>query len=185
MIKKLFGLASLAFLFVLFGSLAACQPAEEPAKEEETAEPAEQAAVEEPVLKDILETVIADGRFTTLANAVEVSGLVETLKGEGPFTVFAPTDEAFAAMPTGTLDALLVDVPKLKDILLYHVASGKLMAADVSALTSIDTMLGKPLAVTVTDGTVKVGDATIVVTDIAASNGVIHVIDKVLTPPAQ
>ena len=132
---------------------------------------------------DIVEVAVADGRFTTLATALEAADLVETLQGPGPFTVFAPTDEAFAALPAGALDGLLADPEALKEVLLYHVVSGEVLAADVINLSSADTVLGQPLAISVNGSTVNVGEAQVTATDIQASNGVIHVIDTVLLPP--
>lgn len=132
--------------------------------------------------KDIVDIAVADGRFTTLVTAVKAADLVETLKGEGPFTVFAPTDEAFAKLPAGTMDALLKDIPRLKNILLYHVVPGKVMAADLVKLESVATALGESLAIAVSADKVMVNDATVVITDIKASNGVIHVIDTVILP---
>jgi transforming growth factor-beta-induced protein len=134
-------------------------------------------------MKDIIEIAIGDNRFTTLVAAVKAADLVETLKGKGPFTVFAPTDDAFKKLPAGTVEGLLKDVPALKNILLFHVVSGKVMAADVVKLKSADTVLGKPVVVTVANGKVSVNNANVVITDIEASNGVIHVIDSVLLPP--
>ncbi len=134
----------------------------------------------------IVDVAVADGRFTTLVAAVEAAGLVETLSGEGPFTVFAPTDDAFAALPAGTVESLLLPENKqqLTDILLYHVVSGKVMAADVVNLTSATTVLGKDLTITVKDGKVFLNDTVeVIITDVEASNGVIHVIDAVLLPP--
>lgn len=145
--------------------------------------PAEEAAMEK---LDIVDTAISDGRFTTLVAAVQAAGLAETLKGEGPFTVFAPTDDAFAALPEGTLDSLLLPENKqqLTDILLYHVVSGKVMASDVIGLTSAPTILGKDATVKVEDGKVFLNDTVqVIITDIETSNGVIHVIDAVLLPP--
>jgi transforming growth factor-beta-induced protein len=145
--------------------------------------PSDDAAME---TKDIVDTAVADGRFTTLVAAVTAAGLVDTLKGEGPFTVFAPTDDAFAALPAGTLDSLLLpeNKQKLTDILLYHVVSGKVMAADVVGLTSAPTVLGKDISVKVQDGKVYLNDTVqVIITDIETSNGVIHVIDAVLLPP--
>ena len=165
-------------------ALAACAPAATPAP---TATPMpEPTATPEPMLSDIVDTAVADGRFTTLVAAVQAAELVDTLKGEGPFTVFAPTDDAFAALPEGTLDSLLLPENKqaLTDILLYHVVSGKVMAADVTALTSATTVLGKDVTVKVDMGNVYINDAQVVITDIATSNGVIHVINAVLLPPA-
>ena len=146
------------------------------------------AAVEEeaaPASLDIVDTAVADGRFTTLATALEAAGLIDTLKGEGPFTVFAPTDEAFAALPEGTLDSLLADPTALADVLLYHVVAGEVLAADVVALDSADTVEGQPLSILVDGDSVMVGDANIILTDVMASNGVIHVIDAVLLPPTE
>ena len=165
-------------------ALAACAPAATPAP---TATPLpEPTATPEPMLSDIVDTAVADGRFTTLVAAVQAAELVDTLKGEGPFTVFAPTDDAFAALPEGTLDSLLLPENKqaLTDILLYHVVSGEVMAADVTALTSATTVLGKDVTVKVDMGNVYINEAQVVITDIATSNGVIHVINAVLLPPA-
>ncbi len=110
--------------------------------------------------------------------------LVDTLKGDGPFTVFAPTDDAFAALPEGTVEALLADIPTLTNILLYHVVPGKVMAADVVGLDSADTAAGLPLPISVDGDKVMIGNAQVIVTDIEASNGVIHVVDAVILPPA-
>jgi transforming growth factor-beta-induced protein len=131
---------------------------------------------------DIVETAVADGRFTTLAAALEAAGLIETLQGEGPFTVFAPTDDAFAALPAGTVEALLNDIPALTDILLYHVVSGKVMAEDVVTLDSAETVLGQDVSIRVENGNVYINNAQVIITDIETSNGVIHVIDTVLLP---
>jgi transforming growth factor-beta-induced protein len=133
--------------------------------------------------RDIVETAVADGRFTTLAAALEAANLLDTLKGPGPFTVFAPTDEAFAKLPEGTVKALLADIPSLSNILLYHVVSGEVFAADVVNLESAATAQGQSIAVRVEDGKVFLNDSQVIITDIAATNGVIHVIDAVLLPP--
>jgi uncharacterized surface protein with fasciclin (FAS1) repeats len=132
---------------------------------------------------DIVDTAVAS-HFNTLATALTAAGLVDTLKGPGPFTVFAPTDEAFAKLPEGTLDTLLKPENKaqLVSILTYHVVSGKVMAADVVKLTEAKTVNGQSVAITVDHGTVKVNNATVTQTDVEASNGVIHVIDTVLLP---
>ena len=136
-------------------------------------------------MADIVATADGAGTFKTLLAAAKAAGLVETLQGKGPFTVFAPTDEAFAALPAGTLDGLLADREALKKILLYHVVSGEVTADKVVGLTSADTVEGSPIAISVKDGMVYLNDAAQVVkTDIMASNGVIHVIDQVLLPPA-
>jgi len=131
--------------------------------------------------KDIVDTAVAAGSFKTLAKALQAADLVATLKGPGPFTVFAPTDEAFAKLPPGTLDGLLKDKAKLKAVLTYHVVAGKVLAADVVKLTAAKTVQGGSVAISTKDG-VKVDNAKVVKTDIAASNGVIHVIDTVILP---
>ncbi len=135
--------------------------------------------------KDIVETAVAAGSFKTLATALQAAGLIETLKGKGPFTVFAPTDEAFAKIPKADLDALLKDKAKLTAVLTYHVVAGKVMAADVVKLTSAKTVQGSSAKVMVMGGKVMIDKANVVTTDIAASNGVIHVIDSVIMPPAK
>jgi len=132
--------------------------------------------------KTIAEIAVEDGRFKTLVAALQAADLVDALKGPGPFTVFAPTDDAFAKLPKGTVEGLLKDIPKLKEILLYHVASGKFMAADVVKKTSLATLANKPLSISATGGKVMVGGAQVVLTDIEASNGVCHVIDSVMLP---
>jgi transforming growth factor-beta-induced protein len=135
--------------------------------------------------KTIVDIAVEDGRFTTLVAAVQAAGLVDTLQSEGPFTVFAPTDDAFAALPAGTVDALLADIPVLTDILLYHVVAGKAMAADVVTLSSVTTVNGLDVSIKVEDGNVFLNDTVqVIITDIEASNGVIHVIDAVLLPPS-
>ena len=133
--------------------------------------------------KDIVDTAVEAGSFTTLVAAVEAAGLVETLKGEGPFTVFAPTDEAFAALPEGTVENLLL--PENKDqltaILTYHVVPGKVMSTDLSDGMEAATVEGSNVTI-MTEGGVKVNDANVTTADIEASNGVIHVIDSVIMP---
>ncbi|MBL8234563.1 MAG: fasciclin domain-containing protein [Bryobacterales bacterium] len=131
---------------------------------------------------DIVDTAVSAGSFKTLVTAVKAAGLVETLKGAGPFTVFAPTDEAFAKLPAGTLDALLKDPAKLKAVLTYHVVSGKVMAADVVKLKSAKTVQGSSAKVKVMGSDVMIDGAKVVKTDIACDNGVIHVIDTVILP---
>ena len=133
---------------------------------------------------DIVDTAVAAGDFGTLAKALEAGDLVGALKGDGPFTVFAPTDAAFAKLPEGTLEDLLEPENKadLQKILKYHVVSGEVMAADVVKLDSAETLQGKKLSITVDDGTVMVDEAKVTKTDIECSNGVIHVIDSVLLP---
>jgi transforming growth factor-beta-induced protein len=173
--------------------LAACAPAATPteapvAEPEPTAVP-EPTAMPEPevMAKDIVDTAVADGRFQTLVAAVTAAELVDTLKSEGPFTVFAPTDDAFAALPEGTVESLLLPENKqaLTDILLYHVVSGKVMAADVVGLESATTVLGKDVAIKVDMGNVYINDAQVIITDIETSNGIIHVIDAVILPPSE
>ncbi|CAN5489843.1 hypothetical protein BH09PLA1_BH09PLA1_02380 [soil metagenome] len=134
--------------------------------------------------KDIVATAVAAGEFKTLAAALKAAGLVETLQGAGPFTVFAPTDAAFAKLPEGTVADLLKpeNKPKLIAILTYHVVAGKATAKDVQGLSEVKTVNGKELPLKVVDGKVMVGNATVTTADIEASNGVIHVIDTVLLP---
>lgn len=132
-------------------------------------------------MPNIVETAIAAGNFKTLVAAVTAANLGETLSGTGPFTVFAPTDEAFAKLPAGTVDGLLKDIPQLTKILTYHVVSGKVMAADVVKLHSAKTVEGGEVKIDASNG-VKINDATVVAADVAASNGVIHAIDTVLMP---
>jgi uncharacterized surface protein with fasciclin (FAS1) repeats len=131
--------------------------------------------------KDIVDTAVAAGSFTTLVKAIQEAGLVETLKGKGPFTVFAPTDEAFAKLPAGTLEGLLKDKAKLASVLTYHVVPGRVMASDVVKLTVAKTVQGESVRVDSKEG-VRINNAKVVTTDIEASNGVIHVIDTVLLP---
>lgn len=134
--------------------------------------------------KDIVDTAVGAGQFNTLVAAVKAAGLVETLKGDGPFTVFAPTDEAFAKLPEGTVESLLKpeNKAKLTAILTYHVVAGKVMAADVVKLSSAKTVQGSEVDIVVSEGNVKVDNANVVKTDIVTSNGVIHVIDSVILP---
>jgi len=132
--------------------------------------------------KDIVDTAAAAGSFTTLLVAAKAAGLVDALKSKGPLTVFAPTDEAFAKLPEGTIPALLKDKKKLAAILKYHVVSGKVMAADVVKLSSAKTLSGKKVHINVTCKGVMINKANVVKTDIETSNGVIHVIDTVLIP---
>lgn len=132
-------------------------------------------------MADIVDTAVSAGSFTTLVAAVQAAGLVDTLKGAGPFTVFAPTDEAFAKLPAGTVEALLNDIPKLTKILTYHVVSGKVLAADVVKLTSAKTVEGSEVKIDASNG-VKINDSTVTTADVAADNGVIHIIDSVLLP---
>jgi uncharacterized surface protein with fasciclin (FAS1) repeats len=132
-------------------------------------------------MPNIVEVAVAAGTFKTLVAAVTAAGLGETLSGAGPFTVFAPSDDAFAKLPAGTVEGLLKDIPALTKILLYHVVSGKVMAADAAKLTSAKTVEGSELTIDASHG-VKINNATVTAADIDASNGVIHVIDTVLIP---
>ena len=130
---------------------------------------------------DIVDTAVADGNFTTLVAAVEAAGLVDTLKGEGPFTVFAPTDDAFAALPEGTVEGLLEDIPTLTAILTYHVVPGEVMSTDLSDGMEAETVNGQSVTIG-TEGGVTVDGANVILAYIEASNGVIHVIDTVILP---
>ena len=134
--------------------------------------------------KDVVETAISAGSFETLTTALGAAGLVETLKGNGPFTVFAPTDEAFAKLPAGTVESLLMPVnkQKLTDILTYHVLAGDVKAADVVKLSSAKTLNGQSIAIKIIDGKVFIDNATVLKTDVVSTNGTIHVIDTVLMP---
>ena len=170
-IQNALAFASATLVLGLFG----CAPQEGDLNEEE----------EEPegeVQLDIIATADAAGDFTTLLAAVEAADLTTTLQGDGPFTVFAPTDAAFAALPAGTVDSLLADIPTLTDILLYHVVAGEVPASQVVESSLVGTVQGSDFKVTV-DGDVYVNDAMVTVTDIEASNGIIHVLDAVILPP--
>ena len=137
-------------------------------------------------MTDIVDTAVAAGTFKTLVTAVKAAGLVNTLRSKGPFTVFAPTDDAFAKLPKGTVDGLLKDIPKLKAVLTYHVVSGKVMAADVVKLKTAKTVQGQEVKIDAAKRHLhinpKINDANVVKADVLADNGVIHVIDKVLLP---
>jgi uncharacterized surface protein with fasciclin (FAS1) repeats len=141
------------------------------------------AAFVDDTKKDIVDTVVAADQFKTLVTAVKAAELVDTLKGDGPFTVFAPTDDAFANVPKEKLEALLKDKKALTAVLTYHVVPGKVMAADVVKLDTAKTVQGKPIAIVTKDGKVTINGVNVVKTDIVCSNGVIHVIDAVLMPP--
>jgi len=137
-------------------------------------------------MADIVDTAVAAGSFNTLVTAVKAAGLVDTLKSKGPFTVFAPNDDAFAKLPKGTVEGLLIDTPKLKSVLTYHVVAGKVMAADVVKLKTARTVEGQDVKIDASKWhlhkNVKINDANVVKADIVTDNGVIHVIDKVLLP---
>jgi uncharacterized surface protein with fasciclin (FAS1) repeats len=137
-------------------------------------------------MADIVDTAVAAGNFKTLVTAVKAADLVDTLKSKGPFTVFAPTDDAFAKLPKGTVEGLLKDIPKLKAVLTYHVVPGKVMAADVVKLKTAKTVQGQDVRIDASKWhlhkNVKINDANVVKADIVTDNGVIHVIDKVILP---
>jgi uncharacterized surface protein with fasciclin (FAS1) repeats len=179
--NRMFGLAAVLLAFGLVAAACGSDSTEE-------APATTAAAIEEapatPVLLDIVDTAVGAGNFTTLATALTEAGLIDTLKGEGPFTVFAPTDDAFAALPEGTVEGLLADIPALTDILTYHVVSGDVRAETVVGLESATTVQGADIAIEIIDGAVVLnGSSNVIATDIEASNGVIHVIDAVLLPP--
>jgi uncharacterized surface protein with fasciclin (FAS1) repeats len=174
------GLAAVAL------TISGCAAAEEVVEEVAAVEEGMPAPepVEEAPLGDIVDVAVAAGSFTTLAAALEAAGLVDTLKGDGPFTVFAPTDDAFAALPEGLVDALLLEENRdiLVQILRYHVVSGSVYAAQVTS-GDVPSVEGSNISIEVNGGVVLNGSANVVMTDIEASNGVIHVIDAVILPP--
>jgi len=146
-------------------------------------EPKQEAS---PAPGSIVEVIAGDGRFTTLAAAIDAAGLAETLEGEGPFTLFAPIDSAFAKLPPGTAESLLQEPLTLKNILLLHIVPGKLMVADLEKLPTVATLLGPLVSIMpMPGGVLMVGSATVVIADIPAKNGVIHAIDRLLFPPAE
>jgi uncharacterized surface protein with fasciclin (FAS1) repeats len=145
--------------------------------------PAPRVATAQMATMDIVDTAVAAGSFQTLAAALQAAGLVDTLKAAGPYTVFAPTDEAFAKLPAGTVEALLQNPAALQAVLTYHVVPGAVSSAEVANLSSATTVQGSELAIDTSSG-VKVNDATVVLADVPASNGIIHVIDTVLLPPS-
>jgi transforming growth factor-beta-induced protein len=177
--RKLFVILAILFIGILVAGCTS-QPPAPVVTPTPTAAPTTAA----PPMKTIVETAVADGRFTTLVAAVQAAKLDGALSGPGPFTVFAPTDDAFKNLPPGTVESLLKEPEgQLKQILLYHVVDGKVMAADVVKLSSAKTLQGSNVNITVKEGIVKINDATVTITDIQTKNGVIHVIDKVLIPP--
>lgn len=185
--KKFFALTNVVLIASLL--LVACAPAATPMPQAEPVQETmpEPAPTQEPVVeeapKTIVDIAVADGRFTTLVAALQAADLADTLAGEGPFTVFAPTDDAFAKLPTGTVEALLADIPALSNILLYHVVSGDEKAASVVAMEKLTTLQGKDVMVKLDGDKVFLNDAQVTITDIQASNGTIHVIDTILLPP--
>lgn len=173
----------IALMAILALVVAACSSSDDEAVET-TAAPTTEAMAEEMTEDTIVDVAIA-GEFNTLVAAVQAAGLVDTLQGDGPFTVFAPTDEAFAALPEGTLEGLLEDPEALAEILTYHVVSGEVLAADVVGLDAATTVQGSDISIEVVDGGVVLnGSSNVVATDVMASNGVVHVIDAVILPPA-
>jgi transforming growth factor-beta-induced protein len=183
--KRLTWLGIFVVLSLVLAACGTAEPTAEPVSEPVEI-PVEEEAQEMTESKSIVDIAVEDGRFTTLVAAVQAAGLAETLSGEGQFTVFAPTDDAFAALPEGTVESLLEEPEgALKDILLYHVAEGAVPAETVVTLESATTIQGEPVAIAVTDGEVVLNDsAKVISTDIEASNGIIHVIDAVILPPS-
>jgi uncharacterized surface protein with fasciclin (FAS1) repeats len=176
--NKLFAMIAILALVV-----AACS-SDDDSDEATTTTAAAATETTEAMTENTIVDVAINNDFNTLVAAVQAAGLVETLSGEGPFTVFAPTDAAFAALPEGTLDALLADPEALAEILTYHVVSGEVLAADVVGLTSATTVQGSDIAIEVVDGGVVLnGGSNVIATDVDASNGVVHVIDAVILPP--
>ena len=177
--------ASNGVIHVIDAVLLPPEPQAAQVEQVEDPEPTQQAEQPEQVEQPgtIVDIAVADGRFETLVAALQAAELVETLQGDGPFTVFAPTDDAFDALPEGTVAALLEDIPALTDILLYHVVAGDVRAADVVALESAVTVQGEAVSISVEGDSVRINDSLVVIADIVASNGVIHVIDAVLLPP--
>ena len=188
-------LVIMGILAILGSILVACseEAATEEMVEQETMVEQEMAVeatvvaeeVVEEVSKTIVDIAVEDGRFTTLVAALQAAELDSVLAGEGPFTVFAPTDDAFAKLPEGTVASLLETIPALKDILLYHVVSGDVLAADVVTLESATTLQGQTVSISAMGDAVKINDSQVIITDIQGSNGTIHVIDTVLLPPAE
>ncbi len=166
----------------VFNSNPSTQPASDNSMNKVETKPLEKVETNQMAKGTIVDIAIANGNFKTLVAAVQAAGLAETLSGPGPFTVFAPTDAAFAKLPAGTVEALLQDKAKLSSILTYHVVSGKVMASEVVKLTSAKTVNGQMATIKVTNGTVMVDNAKVITTDIEGSNGVIHVIDSVILP---
>lgn len=179
--KHLALVGSLAVALVL--AVAACGGDDDSAEDAAAAPPATTETTMEEMQSDIVETAVAAGSFTTLVDLVQKAGLADELSGDGPLTLFAPTDEAFAAVPKETLDALAGDPEQLKRVLLYHVVEGEVTSDEVADGASAATLAGPKVTFTVDDA-VKVNDAEVVSPDVLASNGVIHVIDAVLLPPS-
>ncbi len=180
MMHRTLGVAALAVLAACAG-----EKKDETAAAMDSAAPAAASAMDSSAMsKDIVETAVAAGTFNTLAKALTEAGLIETLKGPGPFTVLAPTDEAFAKIPAKDLEALLANKEELTKVLTYHVISGSVPSTQVSTMTEATSVEGRKIAIKVVDGKVMLnGSATVTSADIATKNGVIHVIDTVLMPP--
>jgi len=174
-----------ALLAILALVVAACSSSDDETVETTTTAPTETTqAMDDEMTTDTIVDVAVANEFNTLVAAVQAAGLVETLSGDGPFTVFAPTDAAFAALPEGTLDSLLADPAALAEVLTYHVVAGSVLAADVVGLDSATTVQGGDIMIEVVDGGVVLnGTANVIATDVMASNGVVHVIDQVILPP--
>ena len=175
-ISALFLVGVMAMIFTACSSEEEATPTSMP--------PTEVVEVEQPmeVSNTIVDIAVGDGRFETLVTALQAAGLVDTLAGEGPFTVFAPTDDAFAALPDGVVAGLLEDIPSLTEVLTYHVVAGSVLAEQVVGLDSATTLQGEDVMVKVVGGDVMVDEAKVLITDIIGSNGVIHVIDSVMLP---
>ena len=180
-LKNLLGKSAYVSLFVLAAALHGCS---DDSSSNSSPLPKDQDNLSLAQPKDIVDTAVAAGSFKTLATALTEAGLVATLKGAGPFTVFAPTDEAFAKIPADQLAAILADKALLTKILTYHVVSGSLMASDVLATSSLTSVEGQSISVSLSGSEPFVNQSRIIATDVKASNGVIHVIDTVLLPPA-
>ena len=176
----------MSLLLAACGAQATAQPTQVPATPMPTEEPMEETTEEPAAAADpsIVDIAASDENFSTLVTALEAAGLVEALQGEGPFTVFAPTNEAFAALPEGALDGLVADTEALSSVLLYHVVNGAVKAAEVVSLDGqeVETLSGEAVKVMLDGESVMINEAKVIVTDIEASNGVIHVIDAVLLP---
>ena len=165
-------------------AIAACSDEEETAIQETSSSMSETSSEMSIAVPSVVDIAVDDGRFTTLVAALGAADLVETLSGPGPFTVFAPTDDAFNALPEGTVEGLLEDIPALTDVLTYHVVSGSVLAETVVGLDSATTLQGADVNISVMGSDVMLNDSKVIITDIVSSNGVVHVIDKVLMPPS-
>ena len=181
--KRVVGVLALCILAMVYVACSSEEPTPTRVPATATPVPAPTAtAPPEPEVGTIVDVAVGSGSFTTLLAALEAAGLAETLSGDGPFTVFAPTDDAFSNLPEGTVEGLLGDVDALTSVLLYHVVSGDVKAADVVTLESAETLQGQSVAIAVDGGNVMIDDANVVIADVEASNGTIHVIDAVLIP---